>query len=76
MTQMQQSHDESQWASIEQPVVPTKDVQAARDQPSATSIKQGNGEVHIGDVIPNDGRVVLYVIKGAPRPIEGWKVAH
>ena len=76
MARMQQSHDRCQWASIELPVVPTKDVRAARDQPSATSIKPGNGEVHIGDVIPNDGRVVLYVIKGAPRPIKGWKFAH
>ena len=76
MAQMQQSHDGCQWASIEQPVVPTKDVQAARDQPSATSIKPGNGEIHIGDVMPNDGRVVLYVIKGAPGPIEGWNFAH
>lgn len=76
MAQMQQSQDGCQWASIEQPVVPTKDVQAARDQPLATSIKPGNGEVHIGDVMPNDERVVLYVIKGAPIPIEGWNFSH
>lgn len=76
MVQLQQSHDGSQWASIEQPAVPITDVQAAQDQLSATSIKPGNGEVHIGDVVPNDGRVVLYVIKGAPRSIQAWNFAR
>lgn len=60
------SQNGTQWASIEQPVVPTKDIQAAHDQPSAALLKPGNSTVHNGDVVPSDGRVTLYVIKGNP----------
>lgn len=64
MTSIQPYQNGTQWASIEQPVVPTKDIQAAQDQSSAPSIKPGNGTVHNGDVVPVDERVTLYVIKG------------
>lgn len=63
MAQMRQNNGTTHWASIEQPMIPIKDVQAAQDQAQAITLTPGNGDVHDGDVIPKDGRVVLYVIK-------------